>query len=59
MMKEQKVSLEGQLESLKQATSGEEREKADLLNSEKKLRAQVCRIYHACASRKCTLFLSH
>lgn len=40
-MEEQNGSLGSQLETLKQATGKEEREKAEILAAEKKARAQV------------------
>ena len=40
-LEESKRVLEGELETLKQATGKEEREKADILLAEKKARAQV------------------
>ena len=41
--------MEGELETLKQATGKEEREKADILLAEKKARAQVhAHVHDAC-----------
>ena len=40
-MEESRKSLEGELETLREATGNEEREKADILSAEKKARAQV------------------
>ena len=40
-LEESKRGLEGELETLRQATGKEEREKADILSAEKKARAQV------------------
>ena len=40
-LEEEKAALEGELETLKQATGSEEREKAEILATEKKARAQV------------------
>ena len=43
-LEESRRTLEGELETLRQAMGKEEREKADILSAEKKARAQVKKI---------------